>query len=129
MGWIWVGIGGLLGSVARYGLSTWVAQCFQRALLPYGLITVNVLGCLLIGIASGYVQFKQGVRPELVLFVIVGFLGGFTTFSSFGLETFSLLRQHAYLAALLDVLVQVIFGTCAVALGFLLSLKIFGPAA
>lgn len=129
MGWILVGVGGFLGSIARYGLSTWVAQCFEKQLLPYGLMTVNVLGCLLIGFLAGFVQMKHNLRPELVLFLMVGFLGGFTTFSSFGLETFELLKQQAIMAALVDVFIQVGFGTLSVAIGFWAALKIFAMTA
>jgi CrcB protein len=129
MNWIWVGLGGMIGSMARYAISTFVAQLFEKALLPYGLITVNILGCLLIGFLSGFMQMKQGMRPELVLFLMVGLLGGFTTFSSFGLETFVLLRQNAVMTALIDVLLQVGFGTLSVAIGFYAALKLIGPVA
>jgi CrcB protein len=124
MNWLLVGIGGMFGSILRYGLSTWVAQLFSRALLPYGLMTVNILGCLLIGALAALMQSKHGLRPELVLLLMVGFLGGFTTFSSFGLETFTLLRdQHIY-AALMDVLIQVVVGTLAVGAGFWCVLRL-----
>lgn len=123
MNWVLVGLGGMLGSIARYFISTTVAQLFTKALLPYGLITVNVLGCLIIGYVAGLIELKHGLRPEVVLFIMVGFLGGFTTFSSFGLETFTLLKQQHIYTALLDVLLQVGFGTLAVAIGFWFSVK------
>mgnify|MGYP000518615548 CR=1 FL=1 len=129
MNWIWVGLGGMLGSIARYVISTFVSQLFTKPLLPYGLITVNILGCLLIGFLAGFLQFKQGLRPEMVLFLMVGVLGGFTTFSSFGLETFELLRQNEVMAALVDVLLQVGFGTLSVAIGFYAALKLVGSMA
>ena len=123
MNWLLVGLGGMIGAIARYALSSWVAQLFTRALLPYGLITVNVLGCLLIGVIVALMQFKHGLRPELVLFLMVGCLGGFTTFSSFGLETFTLMKNNHAFIALADVLIQVGVGTIAVGVGFWLTMR------
>ena len=124
MNWLLVAIGGMLGSMARYGISTAVAACFTKPLLPYGMMTVNILGCFLIGVFFGIVQVKHGLRPELVLLIVVGFLGGFTTFSAFGLETFELVKNHHSIAALVDVVIQVGVGTLAVAGGFALSLAV-----
>jgi fluoride exporter len=118
MNWFWVGLGGMLGSLARYGLSTSIAAFFDKPLLPYGIIVVNVLGCFLIGLFAGLMHAKHAISLPLQLFLMVGFLGGFTTFSAFGLETFQLLQQHHAYAALMDVLIQVGCGTLAVAAGF-----------
>src|SRR5262245_49177418 len=90
MTWIAVAVGGALGSMARHSVNLEVAHRLQRA-VPWATFVVNIIGCVVIGalagrIASGRLQ----VTPVVRAFVFVGVLGGFTTFSSFGLDTFTL---------------------------------------
>lgn len=116
-----VAVGGALGSVCRYLLSLSIYRLFDEPLFPYGLITVNVLGCFLIGILAAVFEARAIFSPAIRLFLMVGFLGGFTTFSSFGLETFTLLHEHQLSMALIEVVVQVVVGVAAVWLGFVFS--------
>jgi CrcB protein len=77
-----------------------------------------VLGCFLIGLISGLAELRSLLSPEWRMFLLIGLLGGFTTFSTFGYETIALVRDGAFLTALANVLVQVVLGLSAVWLGF-----------
>ena len=112
-----VGIGGFCGSIARYWLSG-VVQRHTSSLFPYGTMAVNVLGCLAIGLVWGLVEYRQWFPPNVRLFVTVGILGGFTTFSAFGHETFMLLRDGEYVPAIANVVGSVVAGLIAVAAGW-----------
>ena len=86
-----VGSGGFLGSIARY----WISELAQERLgpgLPWGTLAVNVLGCFAIGALAQLAEDRIAVPPEMRLLLVVGFLGGFTTFSAFGNETLNLFR-------------------------------------
>lgn len=91
-----VGAGGFLGSIARYFVAIWLTKHFASA-FPYGTFTVNILGCLIIGIVFGLGQRFEWLTPGLRLFLATGFCGGFTTFSSFNLENANLLQNSNYL--------------------------------
>lgn len=77
---------GAAGTLARYGLSGWV-QRLVRETFPWGTLAVNLAGCLAIGVVMGLVRERQLLSPEARTVLVVGFLGGFTTFSAFGYET------------------------------------------
>lgn len=111
-----VGIGSFLGGIARYGL-TGVIHRHTNASFPYGTLAVNVLGCLLIGGVLHLVEDRFMLGPNARLFVAVGLLGGFTTFSAFGYETIELLRGSELRLALLNVSGNVVLGLAAVWLG------------
>ncbi|HOE00014.1 MAG TPA: fluoride efflux transporter CrcB [Kiritimatiellia bacterium] len=89
---LWVGLGGALGSIGRYLLSGWVTQQVTGR-FPAGTLTVNVLGCLGIGILAGLAVKEEYFSHAARLFLFTGVAGGFTTFSAFGLETFYLLQR------------------------------------
>lgn len=121
MNMLLVGLGGLLGAAARYALSLRVGTAAESSGLtglPWGTLAVNLLGCLLIGLLAGLAQRGDGFSPELRLFLLTGVLGGFTTFSAFGLETLTLLMQRQWAWALGYVLTSVGLGVLAVAFGF-----------
>ena len=105
-----VGIGGFVGAITRYWLGGLVAHMTNHHWFPYGTMTVNVLGCFLIGIVSGLAETKSMITPELRLFLMVGLLGGFTTFSSFGHETVLMLRHSQFLGAMLNVVIKIVLG-------------------
>ena len=115
---VYVGAGGFFGSIGRYLLAGAVYQMFPRLNFPAGTAVVNILGCFLIGIISGLAEMRNLLSPEMRFFILIGLLGGFTTFSTFGFETVALLRDGAFLTALANVLLQVIIGISAVWLGF-----------
>ena len=85
---------------------------------PYGTLVVNMLGCLLIGVAVGLVDSRQLFGPDMRLFVLIGLLGGFTTYSTFGYETFALLRDADYLRAVANVSIHVVLGLALVWAGY-----------
>ena len=107
-----VGLGGALGSMARYG----IGLALPSVGFPYATLIVNVIGCFCIGLVLPTVARAETLPPELRLLVVVGFLGGFTTFSAFGSETVALLRSGGG-PAMVNIAANVILGLAAVALG------------
>jgi len=116
-----VGAGGFIGSVARYLLGGWVMKFLANPWLPWGTFIINIVGCLFIGVLAGLSDTRQAVTPEARLFLMIGILGGFTTFSTFGLETFRLLQDGQWVAATVNALGSVIVGLVAVWLGYSLA--------
>ncbi len=102
-----IGLGGAVGSVFRYLLSTSVYK-FLKPSFPYGTLTVNACGCFLIGFLFVLLLERfDGQADSLRSLLIIGFLGGFTTFSSFSLETLNLIESGELLSGLLNVMVSV----------------------
>lgn len=112
-----VGIGGFLGAVARYKLGTAVMHATGIVRFPIGTFIVNVFGCLAIGLLAGVVARHHVLGVEARLFLFTGVLGGFTTFSAFGLETVELLRRGELAIASLYAGGSVVAGLFAVWLG------------
>ncbi len=113
-----VGCGGFLGSIARYVLALFSTSLFKSAPYPLGTTVVNMIGCLIIGLLAGFTEHNHPFSPSVRLFLFIGLLGGFTTFSSFGLETFTLLKnKHLWLASI-NAFGQLFVGLLAVALGY-----------
>ena len=112
-----VGIGGCLGSIARYWLSGLAHRWFGSG-FPYGTLLVNLIGCLVLGGIYGLVEYRQMFSPNTRLFLSVGILGGLTTFSTFGYETFAQLRDEEYALAAANVAANVIVGVAAVMAGW-----------
>lgn len=119
--WLLVGIGGGVGSVARYLLSTWTMHAAAPAKFPLGTFVVNLLGCLLAGVLAGLAERHAVFDAQVRLLLMVGVLGGFTTFSAFGLETAQLLRRGEWLVATGYVGGSVLLGIGAVLLGLWLA--------
>jgi CrcB protein len=115
-----IAIGGALGSVARYLLSTFVLRV-TGSLFPIGTFVVNALGCLAFGAIAGAASQRVQLTPELRLFLLVGILGGFTTFSSYAFESFSLVRDGQFLAASVNIVGQVIAGLVGMWAGYVVT--------
>lgn len=109
-----VGFGGFLGSIARYLVGGAVHRLADGPVFPFGTLVVNVTGCLAIGVLGALAEARGILSPEARVFLLIGLIGGFTTFSSFGYETFQLLRDGEAFPALANVLLQVILGLGAV---------------
>lgn len=108
-----VGAGGFVGSVARFASAAAISR-FSGGAFPWGTLTVNVAGCLLIGLLAGGLEARQLMATQARLLLIVGLLGGFTTFSAFGLETLELLREARWGAAGSYVAASLLLGVFAV---------------
>jgi len=111
-----IGLGGFLGSISRFLITLGVNRMFQT-ILPIGTLAVNVLGCLLIGMIYSLAEQKNLLSPELRIFLSVGFCGGFTTFSSFIFEDFSLIKTGDFLVLAIYLGASVFLGLIAVFLG------------
>lgn len=120
-----VGIGGFIGSALRYAMSGYVQQASKSVGFPYGTLAVNVTGCFVIGFLSQLAETHGVFTSESRLFVFVGILGGFTTFSSFGNETFNLARDAQMLTAFANIGANVLLGLAAVWLGRAVSYMIW----
>jgi CrcB protein len=116
-----VGAGGFVGSVFRFAIGGAIQRVIPMAGFPFGILVVNLLGCGAIGIVSGFAESRDFVTPELRLFVVVGLLGGFTTFSTFANDGMAMLRDQAFGEALATVALHVIGGFVAVWLGHKLT--------
>ena len=116
-----VALGGAVGSLARLKLSGWVLHRTVEWRFPLGTFLVNSIGCLVIGILAGYAAKEDLFSPDVRLFLFTGLLGGFTTFSAFGLETFYLIRRGELVVAGTYVVGSVLAGLFALWLGFSLA--------
>ena len=113
-----VALGGAMGSVARYKLSGYVLQHTIDWRFPAGTFAVNVLGCLVAGFFAGLAEKHDFFSQEVRLLLFTGLLGGFTTFSAFGLETMYLLRRGDLAVAGANIVLSVIAGLLALGLAF-----------
>lgn len=112
-----VGLGGFIGSILRYLVSGYVQDWTHNAQFPFGTIVVNIVGCFVIGLLSQLAEAYGIFNAESRAFVVVGILGGFTTFSTFSNESINLFRDGQEVYALANISIQVILGLGAVILG------------
>lgn len=122
-----VGLGGFLGSLLRFVIGLSAQRLVGTSSFPLGTLCVNLVGCLAIGLVSGLLEAREPVWLPLRLFVVVGVLGGFTTFSAFGYETFALLKEGQALRAAASAALQVGLGILLVWGGHALALSALGP--
>ena len=113
---LYVAMGGALGAVMRYGISSGIYSWFGRS-FPYGTLVVNVVGSFLIGILSILLIEKFNVSHEFRLALVVGVLGALTTFSTFSWDTLDLMQQGLMQKAMLNVLMNVVMCIAAAWLG------------
>ena len=122
MTWLLVGLGGALGSMARHGLNHVIHQRHLSTTFPIGIFAVNVLGSLVIGIVGGLiVSGRWSASLETRTFIMIGLLGGFTTFSSFSFDTLALVRDGHVGQAVWNVVGQVGLSLVGVWAGFRLA--------
>lgn len=119
MSFLWVALGGALGSTGRYAVGRAIAR-FADGGFPIGTLVVNVSGSLLIGVLAGLAAAdgRPALSPDSRAFLLIGVLGGFTTFSSFSLETLDLARTGEWAGAALNVLGSIVLCLLAVSIGF-----------
>jgi len=120
-GLLLVAAGGAVGAVARYKLSGYVLHHTTDWRFPAGTFAVNVLGCLVAGVLAGLVERHDMFSQEARLLLFTGVLGGFTTFSAFGIETMFLMRRGEALIAGANVALSVVAGLGALWLGMALG--------
>jgi CrcB protein len=105
-----VGIGGFIGSALRYVLGDWLNRIREGASFPYETLVINVAGCLAIGALAGIAECRGILGDTTRAFLFIGLLGGFTTFSTFGYETFQLLRDGQMAVAATSISLQILLG-------------------
>ena len=123
--WLLIAAGGALGSVLRYAVQGWVQRAANVS-FPVGTLAVNVIGCVLVGFLAAVLTGPVLIREEYRLGLTVGILGGFTTFSAFGLETFILTSHRQIWLAGLNVVLSCGLGFFAVWLGYRVAEHWFG---
>ena len=111
---LWAGVGGFIGSALRYVVGGWLTRAKGAAAFPWETLVINVAGCLVIGVLAALAETRGLFAGTTRVFVFVGILGGFTTFSTFGYETFQLLREGQVAAATASAAMQVVLGLGAV---------------
>jgi fluoride exporter len=111
-----IGIGGFVGAVSRYGLSLWIGQRWGRT-FPLGTFVINVSGSFLIGLLMTVMAERFTVNPQWRLLLVVGFLGAYTTFSTFEYETGALLKDSEWAFAMLNIILSVVVGFIALKFG------------
>jgi CrcB protein len=114
---LWVGVGGFLGSVGRFVISGFFNRLSPALAFPIGTLAVNILGCLLIGLLHGLAESRNMLGTDTRIFLFIGVLGGFTTYSTFGFESLALLKDGAMLKATANIIIHVFVGLAAVWLG------------
>lgn len=121
----WVVVGGGLGSLLRYLVQGW-GQALTKGTFPLGTLVVNVAGCFVIGALNMVFAERIPIPMEYRVGLTVGVLGGFTTFSSFGWETFSMANDGQGLRAMMNMLLSITLGFLAVWLGYRLAERWLG---
>ena len=116
---LFVGLAGLTGTLLRYWLSGFVARRYGET-FPVGTMVVNILGCLVAGAVFNLTEERFLVNPTLRTVILIGLLGGFTTFSSYGLQTFTLLRDGEFGLATVNIAVSNVLGLLMVWMGYAL---------
>ncbi|MFH1851221.1 MAG: fluoride efflux transporter CrcB [Candidatus Neomarinimicrobiota bacterium] len=112
-----VGAGGFFGAIMRFAVSGLVNNVFTDSGFPWGTLVVNVLGCFIIGALTELMELRWGFSSEVHLLLIVGFLGSFTTFATFGHETLNLFNDQRIFHSFLNIGLQLFLGLSGIMLG------------
>ena len=123
--WLLIAVGGACGSMLRYAIQGWI-QRLAGGVFPVGTLAVNATACFVIGLLSGFFAGPQLVREEYRIALMVGVLGGYSTFSTFGLESFNLANDGEFRLASLNLLVSCGLGLAAVWVGYRMAEHWFG---
>jgi len=118
---LFAGLGGFVGAALRYGGTELATRLHTGPGFTYATLIINVLGCLAIGLLGGLSDARGLFSPEARAFLLVGILGGFTTFSTFGFETLQLMRSGHQAIAMANVALHIVLGLGAVWVGWVLS--------
>lgn len=116
-----VGVGGALGAALRYIAGGWVHRLVPAGAFPWGTLAVNVVGCLAVGVLAGLAEGRGLLGPALRLFLLIGLLGGFTTYSTFAFETVALSRDAEVARAGANVVAHLVAGLGTAWLGLTLA--------
>jgi len=112
-----IGLGGFIGSIARYKLGEWMMPFSSFTKLPFHTFFINSLGCFFIGFLNAFLEKHNIINGEIRPLLIIGLLGGFTTFSTFGSESFDLFKKSEFFIAILYICLTVIIGVLSVWIG------------
>jgi CrcB protein len=123
MNYLIIGAGGFVGAITRYILAVWIGQRWGRS-FPLGTFVINITGSFLIGLLMTLMAERFTENPQWRLLLVVGFLGAYTTFSTFEFETGALLNDGEWLYASLNVIGSVVVGFIALKLGEVLAKSI-----
>jgi CrcB protein len=115
-----VSLGAAIGGAGRYWISNIVYKYFP-AVFPYGTLVVNVVGSFIIGLLIFIFDEKELLNNQLRIFLTIGFCGGFTTFSTFSLETFNLIRDSEYFLASINIILSIVVCLLGVFLAYIVS--------
>lgn len=124
---LYIGLGGSLGALCRYGVGEAMKALLPDARLPYGTLVANLAGCFLIGLLGATVKAPELLTADLRAMIFTGFLGAFTTFSTFSSETLTLFQDGKSGLALVNLGVQLACGLLAVWIGLKLGAAIVPP--
>ena len=125
MKWLLIACGGGAGAILRYAMAGW-GQRLTSGVFPVGTLMVNTLGCLAIGFLASLFAGPLLIREEYRIAILVGFLGGFTTFSTYGYETFALLGDGDWWSAAVNILLSNVLGLLALWIGVRLAEQLQG---
>ena len=117
-----VAIGGALGALSRWSLNQLILTRWVNK-YPAGTLAVNLLGCLLFGIVYGYLSRRIGLRSDIGLFLLTGFLGSFTTFSTYASDTVRLAQDNGFGAAAVNIAVHTVMGILLILTGLWLAAR------
>lgn len=117
---IFIALAGLAGTLLRYWVSGFVSRQYGET-FPWGTMAVNLIGCLVAGAVFFLTEERFLVSPTVRTVILIGLLGGFTTFSAYGLQTFTLLRDGEFALAILNVVTSNILGLFLVWVGYVLA--------
>jgi fluoride exporter len=118
--YLYIAIGGALGSLARYGVGSMVASRMGSR-FPYGTFVINITACLLIGFSLTFLGQRTGLNPAWRFLIPIGFIGAYSTFSTFEWETFSSMQAGAFFLSAIYVVFSLVLGLAAVWCGVILA--------